>query len=304
MILVLVLVLLLYICNNVCSQDILQVGDNKPIVKLVIYDRVAGYLNWLQDWFIDSARDNCSTICLISQKKTDIYDADIVLYHGPTHRSSITGKGRVTIMGPLSTSKSLNILLSLEQPKYAPILNDKEKLNRFDAVATYSQQALFPNTKIPNIPLTYYPLNIMNINAIMHAPRPFKSKNGYGTGVNVAVFISNCKTAGAYERFSFLQDLMNSIKIHSYGGCLHNMDEPKIPDDPKFLPVAQRRARKIKILSNYKFYLAFENTDEEDYVSGIINIITIIRIIIIIIIIIVIIRKGIRRFICWYGTCI
>jgi len=275
-----VLLLLVLSYMAVYSQDLIVVGDNKPIVKIVIYDRVAGYLNWLQDWFIDAARDNCSTICLISQKKTDLHDSDVVLYHGPTHRSSITGKGRVTIMGPLSTSKSLNVLLSLEQPKYAPILNDKEKLNRFDAVATYSQRALFPNTKIPNIPLTYYPLNIMHINSIMHEPRPFKSKTGYGTGVNVAVFISNCKSAGASERFSFLQDLMNSIKIHSYGGCLHNMDEPKIPDDPKFLPVAQRRARKIKILSNYKFYLAFENTNEEDYVSGNIIIITIIIIII------------------------
>jgi len=263
----LILILLLMIMDG-NSQNHVIVGDNKPIIKLVIYDRVAGYLNWLQEWFIDAARDNCSTICLISQKKHDVHDSDIVLYHGPTHRSTVSGKGRITIMGPLTTSKSLNILLSLEQPKYAPVLNDIDKLNKFDAVATYSMKPLYPNTKVPNIPLTYYPLNIMNINAIMHKSRSYKDKTGYGSNVNIAVFISNCKIAGASERYQYLQELMNNIKIHSYGGCLHNMDEPKIPDDPKFLPVAQRRARKIKILSYYKFYLAFENNDIEDYVSG------------------------------------
>jgi hypothetical protein len=39
-------------------------------------------------------------------------------------------------------------------------------------------------------------------------------------------------------------------------------------DEDKGWPeVAQRRARKVKILSNYKFYLAFENSPVDDYVS-------------------------------------
>lgn len=58
--------------------------------------------------------------------------------------------------------------------------------------------------------------------------------------------------------------------MHSYGKCLNNIAEPDsktIPDDPRWPPIAQRRARKIKILSNYKFYLAFENAPIDDYVS-------------------------------------
>jgi hypothetical protein len=255
------------ILNNINCQPI--VGDDKPIIKILIYDRVAGYLNWVQDWFIDAARDNCSTICLISQKKNELQESDIVLYHGPTHKQGtvVGNKGKISLT-PITSNKALNILLSLEQPKYAPILNDKERLNKFDALATYSMEPIYPNTNIPNIPFTYFPLNIMNINAIMHQPRPFKDKTGYGTNVNVAVFISNCKAAGASERFAYLEELMTNIKIHSYGGCLHNRDEPKIPDDSRFTPMAQRRVKKMKILSNYKFYLAFENTDVEDYVSG------------------------------------
>jgi hypothetical protein len=40
-----------------------------------------------------------------------------------------------------------------------------------------------------------------------------------------------------------------------------------MPPDPTWPPVAQRRARKVKVLSNYKFYLAFENSPIDDYVS-------------------------------------
>ncbi len=55
----------------------------------------------------------------------------------------------------------------------------------------------------------------------------------------------------------------------SYGKCLHNRDEPILPEDPKWpkLEGPQRRARKVKILSHYKFYLAFENLAVADYVS-------------------------------------
>jgi negative regulator of replication initiation len=58
--------------------------------------------------------------------------------------------------------------------------------------------------------------------------------------------------------------------VHSYGTCLHNREEPspqQIPDDPRWPAIAQRRARKIKVLSHYKFYLAFENAPIDDYVS-------------------------------------
>ena len=46
------------------------------------------------------------------------------------------------------------------------------------------------------------------------------------------------------------------------------MKEPEDKEeDPNWPPIAQRRARKIKVLSHYKFYLAFENSPIEDYVS-------------------------------------
>ena len=103
------------------------------------------------------------------------------------------------------------------------------------------------------------------------------------------------------------------VQIHSYGKCLHNREEPDLPEDPAWPQPAQRRARyhfpslhilpplpfhlnlflssflpsflllpvftvcfltlnftkcrKIKILSQYKFSLSFENFEVDDYVS-------------------------------------
>lgn len=66
-----------------------------------------------------------------------------------------------------------------------------------------------------------------------------------------AAFISNC---GARNfRLQALEGLENSgIKIDSYGGCHRNRDG---------------RVDKVETLKRYKFSLAFENSNEEDYVT-------------------------------------
>jgi len=152
-------------------------------------------------------------------------------------------------------------LLSLEQPRYATMLQNKYALAKtFDLLATYSLEPKYPGTSIPNLPLTYYPLHILSPTSVLQPPRPYKEKTGYGTGVSVVLFTSNCHNAGASGRFKYVEELMKHITVHSYGKCLHNRDEPKLPDDPAWpqLEGPQRRARKVKVLSHYKFYLAFE----------------------------------------------
>ncbi|CAL5385865.1 unnamed protein product [Camellia sinensis] len=66
-----------------------------------------------------------------------------------------------------------------------------------------------------------------------------------------AAFISNC---GARNfRLQALEALEEAdIKIDSYGSCHRNRDEA---------------VEKVKTLKHYKFSLAFENSDEEDYVT-------------------------------------
>jgi len=94
----------------------------------------------------------------------------------------------------------------------------------------------------------------------------YRFKNEW-LGVSIAVFASNCGNAGAKLRTKYLEELMSYLPIHSYGRCKNNRAEPDIPYDPKWPSIAQRRARKIHVLSQYRFYLAFENAPIEDYVS-------------------------------------
>ena len=48
---------------------------------------------------------------------------------------------------------------------------------------------------------------------IYHPARPFSEKTSFGTNVLIAAFISNCKAAGANQRFEYLQELMKHIPV-------------------------------------------------------------------------------------------
>jgi hypothetical protein len=234
---------------------------DRPVVRIYTHDRIRGFLNWLQEWFVNSARDHCSTKCLLVEDKgkTQLNQADVLIFHAPTHKG-VTNK--------VLNGKYLKVFISMEQPKYAKYLSDHKYLEKnFDLISTYVLRNKYPNTNVPNMPITYYPLNILTPQAVLAPPVPFNMKTGYDTGVHVAVFASNCKAAGATSRTQFISQLMKLIPIHSYGKCLNNREEPSFPSDPKWPQIAQRRARKVKTLSKYKFYMAFENFQVQDYVS-------------------------------------
>jgi len=66
----------------------------------------------------------------------------------------------------------------------------------------------------------------------------------------VAAFISNCNTNN--RRKAILDELMEYIEVDSFGACSRNM---------------YGNGDKMTILQHYKFYLAFENSNTEDYVT-------------------------------------
>lgn len=109
--------------------------------------------------------------------------------------------------------KSIYVLVSMEQPKYARILQDHQQLKSFDALMTYSMQSTYPGTTIPNIPITYFPLNIVSPNIMLQPPRSYTDKTAYNTNVNVAVFTSNCHAAGATDRYKYLQEIMKHVDV-------------------------------------------------------------------------------------------
>jgi hypothetical protein len=188
---------------------------------------------------------------------------DVVLFHAPTHKTMISAKTKKQF------GSALLALLSMEQPNYATVLKDLQYLRLMDLLVTYSLSSEFPGTRVPNMPITYYPTHILSAQHVLQSPlKSFNQKDGYGTGVSVALFTSNCQLAGAKERYEYLKELISYVPVHSYGKCFHNREEPAhLADSPLWPAIAQRRARKISILSNYKFYLAFENSPIDDYVS-------------------------------------
>lgn len=85
-------------------------------------------------------------------------------------------------------------LMSMEQPKYAPVLQQTKYLqDHFDVMMTYSLKKEYESTGIPNLPMTYYPLNIVSMEAIMQAARPFADKIGIeGKGVYLVNLLYYC----------------------------------------------------------------------------------------------------------------
>ena len=137
----------------------LQTSRKRPSVTIIVYDKIRGYLNWMQDWFRQAALKKCSTRCYLSENKDDLSYADIVLFHAPTHGT----------VPPRYKNNLLYVLLSMEQPLYATILSNHQYLNKnFDLMVTYSSKDYYPNTDIPNLPITYYPLNILTPHAVSH----------------------------------------------------------------------------------------------------------------------------------------
>lgn len=79
-----------------------------------------------------------------------------------------------------------------------------------------------------------------------------------------AVFVaSNCDRGGADKRTAYVKELMKYIPIDSYGLCLQNVPPESFTRNTDL----SRYEDKIKLFRDYKFVLAFENSNTSDYIS-------------------------------------
>lgn len=75
-------------------------------------------------------------------------------------------------------------MMSMEQPKYSPVLANLKYLEaNIDLMVTYSLADVYPGTSVPNMVITYWPLNIVSPQAVLQPARPFVDKTGYDTGI-------------------------------------------------------------------------------------------------------------------------
>lgn len=104
----------------------------------------------------------------------------MVIFHAPTHTNRVS-QG---LLRKRYGDKAIFALLSMEQPNYATLMKDLNYLqNSFDLMITYSLSSTYPETKLPNMPITYYPSHILRADEVLKpATLSFEEKNGYGTG--------------------------------------------------------------------------------------------------------------------------
>jgi len=155
---------------------------------------------------------------------------------------------------------------SLENAEYYPqVATARQKLAAedpmaFDFEVTYRTTSDFP------IPYAYSFFNFTK------AALPFETRR---QDKLAAAFISNCRPQN--NRTDILKKLIELLpgQIDSFGDCLMNADSnqviqqldlnPVIPGQPNH--TLSRWEEKMRIISRYKFTIAFENANEEDYVT-------------------------------------
>ncbi|PLW51868.1 hypothetical protein PCASD_00907 [Puccinia coronata f. sp. avenae] len=155
---------------------------------------------------------------------------------------------------------------SLENEEYYPeIKKAREDLaagdaGAFDFGVTYKTTSDFP------IPYAYSFIDFRKV------ALPFESRR---QDKMAAAFISNCSPMN--NRTSILQSLIDLLpgQIDSFGGCLGNADADEVIKKLDLNPVIPGQEHqklspwneKMSIIGRYKFTIAFENANEEDYVT-------------------------------------
>ena len=143
-------------------------------------------------------------------------------------------------------------LLHEESPKNNWGFACKEGISLFNFTATPSRYSSYPL-------VTQWLTSIDALNRPLKYSTSEKSKGDLGL---VMYLHSDCNTPS--DRDSYTKELMNYVKIDSYGKCLNNKDLPENLRDP----VTGMDADDLyDIIAQYKFTMAFENAICEDYIT-------------------------------------
>ncbi|ORX50251.1 hypothetical protein BCR32DRAFT_250148 [Anaeromyces robustus] len=167
-------------------------------------------------------------------------DSDIIVLNVLDNLSEINSIERFNY----DKNRQKLLLMSMESTSNYDVMITKKKY--FDYAIDYRLDADVP------IPYTYDFFNFSK------PALPLKEKGKDGRGI-AAVFISNCSARNS--RLEFLKELMKYAKIDSYGMCLNNKD---IYEEDQGDSAWNSKMNTIR---KYKFTLAFENSDDRDYVT-------------------------------------
>jgi hypothetical protein len=147
---------------------------------------------------------------------------------------------------------TVTALLSLEVPLRFPSLALDNLRRHADVIMSFQEGA--------TIPVSYSEESMQAYADVDHSaygePVPYADK------INAVMWAgSNCEPT----RLQMVEAIASHIPVHSFGKCMHNMDEDVAV--PECAIHKQRGHKTICLLRHYKFYIAFENTRYPDYIS-------------------------------------
>lgn len=186
--------------------------------------------------------------CDSSVDMNDFEKADIVVYHYPELPHSIPEKycGQYFVMFDLESPvffDDFNAVYSMAHE------SSRKVLEMFDISSTYRLDSDVP---VPHFTFWYE----QHLQAALTKPMVV-SVEERDDAFPVAWIASKCDTNN--DRIAYIEELMKHIGVKSYGKCLHNAE----------LPVKSQSVdnEAEMAISKHKFYLAFENSNCQDYIT-------------------------------------
>ncbi|KAG1152378.1 hypothetical protein G6F37_000210 [Rhizopus arrhizus] len=142
---------------------------------------------------------------------------------------------------PPPVNNQPRILETLESPITAPFRTNPEQMKKYDYLASYHFKSTFL--------FTYFSPSIMDV---ANRPLPKDFIMTKRKGAPILWIARNCMATSGRQKY--VAELMKHIEVHSYGDCNNNM---QFPDDKS----------RLELMAEYKFYLAIENANCEDYAT-------------------------------------
>ncbi len=247
--------------DAVCDPLALPHEKDKDEIVVVMWDNTLGTPFYWGDGPIakapnyagfDIVKEECPVKCTFSKDRSMVTVADALLFDVCWYGVDPEWRERPPYM-PERREGQPWIWFTYEQPDYFNLMKEAEYMRLFDLEMTYNSKSF--------VQITYMcPWGHKEF-ANLRDPAPPKAPD------KLAAFVaSNCGSGGAEERTDYVRTLMKYMQVDSFGVCLHNAEIPEgLGWHTHFGTMMDI---KMHTIAQYKFFLAFENTDKvDDYVT-------------------------------------
>ena len=216
-----------FVAESIRRQE--KRGESVPVKKILIY---SGTSSWhIPRGSVLFKEQKCTVqACELVDDRSKLKEADVVLFQHSPHVGTVT-----------RPTNQIWALFVLESPYHSPSFTNSRNLFNWTATYRHDSTIVAPYEK-------YVPLN-----ASLLTRNPIKNFAS-GKTKKVAWFVSNCGARN--RRRQYAEELSKYIEVDIYGGC-GTFKCPRFQSEKCF----------GMLNTDYKFYLAFENSNCRDYIT-------------------------------------